>query len=99
MSSRNLLLTPEQRTIAPLLNRVLRETAAALANGGLAAPHLDLAVERLMNSGFRLVDYVELRDAETLAPLATAGHRPGRLLAAAHLGSVRLIDNVPVAVG
>ena len=96
MSSRNLLLAPEHRALAPVLNRVLRETAAALGDGRLAAPLLDAAVERLMNSGFRLVDYVELRDAETLAPLATAAHRPGRLLAAAHLGSVRLIDNVPV---
>lgn len=99
MSSRNLLLTPEHRALAPMLNRVLRETATALADGGLASPLLDAAVERLMSSGFRLVDYVELRDAETLAPLATAGHRPGRLLAAAHLGSVRLIDNVAVAGG
>ena len=96
MSSRNLLLAPEHRALAPVLNRVLRETAAALGDGRLAAPLLDAAVERLMNSGFRLVDYVELRDAETLAPLATAAHRPGRPLAAAHLGSVRLIDNVPV---
>jgi pantoate--beta-alanine ligase len=96
MSSRNLLLTPEHRALAPMLNRVLRETAAALADGALAAPLLDAAVERLMGRGFRLVDYVELRDAETLAPLATAAYRPGRLLAAAHLGSVRLIDNVAV---
>ena len=41
-------------------------------------------------------DYVDLRDAESLAPLAAIGERPGRLLAAAFLGGVRLIDNVPV---
>ena len=96
MSSRNLHLTPGQRAIAPALNAVLVATAAALADGRPAAPLLDAAARRLLEAGFRLVDYVDLRDAETLAPLATAGHRPGRLLAAAHLGSVRLIDNVPV---
>ena len=96
MSSRNLHLTPEHRAIAPALNRVLVETAAALADGRLAAPLLDAAAQRLLDAGFRLVDYVELRDAETLAPLAAVGDRPGRLLAAAHLGAVRLIDNVPV---
>ncbi len=95
MSSRNLLLAPEHREIAPTLNRVLVGTAAALADGRAAAPLLDAAVERLHAAGFHPVDYVELRDAATLAPLAAAG-RPARLLAAAHLGAVRLIDNVPV---
>jgi pantoate--beta-alanine ligase len=51
----------------------------------------------LEEAGFRAVDYVELRDAETLAPLAELGTRPGRLLAAARIGSTRLIDNVAVA--
>jgi pantoate--beta-alanine ligase len=41
------------------------------------------------------VDYVAVRDAETLAPLA-ALDRPARILAAAWLGKTRLIDNFPV---
>jgi pantoate--beta-alanine ligase len=96
MSSRNLLLTPEHRRIAPALHQTLRETAAALAEGSLAAPILQAAVARLEQAGFREVDYVELRDAETLAPVTALGERPARLLAAAFLGPVRLIDNVPV---
>ena len=96
MSSRNLLLAPGHREIAPTLHRVLVETATALAAGGPAAPLLEAAVERLQGAGFHPVDYVELRDAETLAPLATVADRPARLLAAAFLGAVRLIDNVPV---
>jgi pantoate--beta-alanine ligase len=96
MSSRNLFLTPEHRRIAPALYQVLQEAAAALAEGSLAAPILQAAVARLEHAGFREVDYVELRDAETLAPVTALGERPARLLAAAFLGQVRLIDNIPV---
>ena len=60
-----------------------------------AAPHLEQAVRELLRAGFESVDYVELRDAESLVPLDRA-HRPGRLLAAARLGKARLIDNVAV---
>lgn len=96
MSSRNLLLSVEQRAIAPALNRVLNETAVDLAKGGLAAPTLQAASVRLERLGFSDVDYVELRDAETLQRLPSLDGRPARLLAAAFLGSVRLIDNIPV---
>ena len=96
MSSRNAYLTAEQRGAAPALYRTLRETAGRLADGGPAAPHLDAAHAALLGSGFTSVDYVELRDAETLAPLPAVADRPARLLAAAHMGHVRLIDNVPV---
>ena len=47
------------------------------------------------SAGFDPIDYVELRDAETLAPV-TALDRPARLLAAARIGRTRLIDNLPV---
>ncbi|MFL5337696.1 MAG: pantoate--beta-alanine ligase [Geminicoccaceae bacterium] len=96
MSSRNVHLKPEHRRTAAVLNRTLQDTAAALADGRAAAPLLEQAVQRLVNGGFDSVDYVQLRHAESLAPLAAADGRPARLLAAAHLGSVRLIDNIPV---
>lgn len=95
MSSRNLYLSPEQRRQAPLLNRVLTDTARRLSDGSPAAPLLADAIRRLAEAGFERTNYVELRDAADLAPLAAAD-RPGRLLAAAYLGQVRLIDNVPV---
>ena len=63
---------------------------------GSAAPLLRSGDRALLDAGFTSVDYVELRDAETLAPLAAVADRPARLLAAAHMGQVRLIDNVPV---
>ena len=50
---------------------------------------------RITAAGFGSIDYVELRDADTLEPVARA-ERPARLLAAAWMGKARLIDNVPV---
>jgi pantoate--beta-alanine ligase len=96
MSSRNLHLNPGQRRTAAELYRTLADTGASVADGRSAAPLLEAATDRLLEAGFSGVDYIELRDAESLAPLAAVGNRPARLLAAAHLGRVRLIDNVPV---
>ncbi|SME93843.1 pantothenate synthetase [Tistlia consotensis] len=97
MSSRNRLLTPEQRALAPLLARVLNETAEAIAVDPTAeaAPFIAQARLRLGRGGFDKIDYVELRAADDLGELASL-ERPGRLLAAAWLGRTRLIDNVAV---
>lgn len=96
MSSRNAYLTPAERTVAPALFRILSGLASRLSDGReAAAPLLAAACAELLQAGFASVDYIELRDAETLAPLDRAD-RPARLLAAARLGKARLIDNVPV---
>ena len=95
LSSRNAYLSAEERRRAPELHRALADAAAALAKGVEPAAALKAAREKLAAEGFDPIDYVELRDAETLAPIA-ALHRPGRLLAAAWLGQTRLIDNVAV---
>lgn len=95
LSSRNAYLTADERTRAPQLNAALRAAAAAIAAGGAAAPALEEVRRRLTAAGFASVDYVELRDAESLLPVAAAA-APARLLAAAWLGKARLIDNVPV---
>lgn len=97
LSSRNRLLSPEQRALAPLLARVLQDTAEALAVDPTAeaAPFLAQARLRLGRGGFDKIDYVELRAADDLAELASL-ERPARLLAAAWLGRTRLIDNVAV---
>ena len=96
LSSRNLLLTAEQRACAPALHRLLTELAGALEGGAAAAPLLEQGVERLRAAGYDKVDYLDLRAADTLEALERAD-RPARLLAAAWLGEVRLIDNVAVA--
>ena len=91
LSSRNRFLTPAERERASLLPRVLNEAAAALRAG---ADPLPAARERLTASGFG-VDYLDLVDAWTLRALA-APAPPCRLIAAARLGTVRLLDNVAV---
>lgn len=95
LSSRNVRLTPAGRKIAPALAEALYTAAEALANGTASAAVLQAAEARVLKAGFERMEYFELRDAETLAPVEKA-ERPARLLAAAWLDGVRLIDNVPV---
>jgi pantoate--beta-alanine ligase len=95
MSSRNVRLSPVERALAPRLASVLFDTAEKLSAGAAADPLLAEAKKALGDAGFGEVEYIELRSATTLAPLAHASE-PARLLAAVWLGHVRLIDNVPV---
>jgi pantoate--beta-alanine ligase len=81
-----------ERAVAPQLFAVLQAIAHELATGGQAAAPLNSAHGALANAGFQ-VEYVALVDAGTLQPLETV-RNPARLIAAARLGSVRLIDNV-----
>jgi pantoate--beta-alanine ligase len=94
MSSRNRFLTVEQRRRAPRLYAVLSATSRLLVSGGLANGILADARCELTQAGFA-VDYLALVDGPTLMPLPAARPR-SRLIAAARLGSVRLIDNVAV---
>lgn len=96
LSSRNRYLNPEERARAPRLHAVLADLAAGIPGGADAAALLATARTSLTCDGFEL-DYLELRDAGTLAPIADTAGAAGRLLAAARLGRTRLIDNVPVA--
>jgi pantoate--beta-alanine ligase len=96
LSSRNAYLTEEERRAARALPRALGEAAGAIQQGGDVAEALAGARERLAKAGFEPVDYVELRDAETLEPVE-ALERPARLLAAAKIGRTRLIDNLAVS--
>ncbi len=96
LSSRNFKLSPGAREIAPALFQTLGRIAAELATGATAAPVLERGRGALRAAGFARVDYLDLRDGETLAALDTAV--PGsRVFAAAWLGEVRLIDNLAVA--
>lgn len=96
MSSRNVRLSPAERTLAPRLAAVLVETAEKLSAGAPAEAPIAEAGKALADAGFGEVEYVELRSAATLAPLDRASE-PARLLVAVWLGQVRLIDNVAVA--
>jgi pantoate--beta-alanine ligase len=96
LSSRNAYLTPAERTIAPALNRALRELAAKAASSANVTAPVAAARAGLERAGFGKIDYVEIRDAETLGPWERGSSRPARVLAAVWLGRTRLIDNVPV---
>jgi pantoate--beta-alanine ligase len=95
LSSRNAYLTEEERAAARALPRALGEAAQSIIDGAAPSEVLDRARTRLQAAGFSRVDYFELRDAASLAPLDTLD-RPARLLAAAHIGRTRLIDNLTV---
>jgi len=87
LSSRNAYLTPEQLAVARRLNEVLSEIARGLMPVGEGSA-------QLLKAGFDAVDYLALRDAETLD--APVEGRSRRVLAVARLGSVRLLDNMAV---
>jgi len=95
LSSRNRYLDPAQRQAAPLLYRTLTDAAGRIGAREAIAPVLDRARAEIAGAGF-VVDYLEARDAESLAPVEALGGRALRLLVAARLGQTRLIDNVAV---
>lgn len=95
MSSRNIRLSAQDRATAPKLAQALRAAAVRLRAGEDAESVLRDATMAIEESGFARVEYLELRAAADLAPLARA-NTPARLLVAAWLGDVRLIDNVEV---
>ncbi len=95
LSSRNAYLTADQRDVAAHLNRVLRSVTEA-AKAGIAIPEAEAqGGAALLGAGFDRVDYVAIRDAETLTPVRDLA-KPARVLAAARIGGVRLIDNIPL---
>jgi pantoate--beta-alanine ligase len=93
LSSRNIYLDEEARGRAVALPRALGVAARAIGRGNDADAALALARASLEAAGFEL-DYLSLADAETLNEPMPG--RPRRLLAAARIGSTRLIDNLPV---
>ncbi len=94
MSSRNRFLNAEERAIAPGLHVILSATATALRSGSASDAALAAADRDLNQAGFQ-VDYLALVDAATMSALPQMA--PGaRLIVAARLGTVRLIDNIAV---
>lgn len=95
LSSRNAYLGQSQRGIAAALNRVLDHVASRVKTG-ISIPQAEAeGAAELISAGFDRVDYVAVRDAQTLAPLRHVSG-PARVLAASRIGSVRLIDNKAV---
>lgn len=95
MSSRNTRLSASARQTAPALCAAMMDASAAVHAGVAPDAALGQAEASLLTAGFEKVEYLALRDAETLETSADLS-RPLRLLAAAWLGGVRLIDNIAV---
>jgi pantoate--beta-alanine ligase len=95
MSSRNAYLDSDQRAIAGKLNLVLKQAVAQARSGGDLRAAEASAIEALWAAGFSHVDYVAIRDAESLDHISRL-ERPARILAAAKIGKTRLIDNMAV---
>ncbi|MEQ1753844.1 MAG: pantoate--beta-alanine ligase [Micropepsaceae bacterium] len=94
MSSRNARLTLEERKLAPELARQLTIAADAFRKGKPAETIYQGARTAILAAGFSSIEYFELRAERDLMPLQSLSE-PARLLAAANLGRVRLIDNIP----
>ena len=92
MSSRNAYLTPAERAVAPVLHRTLKDCARRISAGSPLAEVLADGRKTIAAAGF-VLDYLEARHADTLAPVRARGDEPIRLLVAARLGKTRLIDN------
>jgi pantoate--beta-alanine ligase len=97
MSSRNAYLNPDERKIAGALNRIIANIAAALEAGGDVRSAVDGGMAEMTKAGFSKIDYLDIRNAETLE-LQGPGpiNAPSRVLVAANVGKTRLIDNWPV---
>ena len=93
MSSRNVYLSAAERAAAPALHRVLQDCAARIARGETFESVLAQGRAEIEKAGFKL-DYLELRDAASLAAPGSDPKAALRLLAAARMGATRLIDNV-----
>ncbi|MCJ8191456.1 pantoate--beta-alanine ligase [Sphingomicrobium aestuariivivum] len=92
LSSRNALLSDDERAAAAALPRALDEMAAMIRAGTPPRDAEAAAKQKLVGAGFGPVDYVAYVHADTLEPLETA-NKDARIIAAASLGKVRLIDN------
>ena len=98
LSSRNQYLSREERRVAAQLHRTLIDIREAVASGKRDFGDLEnQGRSALATAGFD-VDYVAVRDAETLGEPGNEG-RPLRILAAARLGRARLIDNLGLVTG
>jgi pantoate--beta-alanine ligase len=95
LSSRNAYLSAEERSRAVALPSALTAARDAIRAGASVATALRDAKQALVDAGFLRIDYLALVDASTLDPL-DAPRGEMRLIAAAVIGTTRLIDNLPV---
>jgi pantoate--beta-alanine ligase len=95
LSSRNAYLSADERRRAVALPNALNETKRAIRAGEPVPAALEEAKRALLGAGFSRIDYLALLDAETLEPVEQP-RGSMRLIAAAAIGTTRLIDNLDV---
>jgi len=97
MSSRNNLLSEEDRKKAPQLFELLNVMKDRVMQKKLSFKEIEEDADRLLNASGWIVDYLTIRSAESLK---TPVHDENQLvfLGAATLGSVRLIDNIEFCI-
>ena len=95
LSSRNALLSPDDRRSAVALPKALNDARKAIAAGQPVGEALREAKQALVDAGFLKIDYLALVNATTLEPLEKPRGEM-RLIAAATIGTTRLIDNIAV---
>jgi len=99
MSSRNVYLSPAERRQAVCLSRALFKAASLALEGLRDADALKGVVRKeILSAGPADIEYIEMVDADSLAPLARADC-PARICLAVRIGKCRLIDNVSVDGG
>jgi pantoate--beta-alanine ligase len=95
LSSRNAYLDADERRRAAALHRALRAAESAARPSGPTEPALAAARAELERAGIE-PEYLEARDAETLAPAESFNGRPILVAVAARVGRARLIDNAVI---
>ena len=93
MSSRNIYLSPTERTRALAISQGLSTARERFAAGERDAAALVNVAFALIKDCVDGIDYVEIRDADSLRPVERLD-RPAVILAAVHVGATRLIDNM-----
>ncbi|MBL4612658.1 MAG: pantoate--beta-alanine ligase [Emcibacter sp.] len=102
-SSRNVYLTPKERKIALEIPKTLQQIISEIEGGILSIEEaLEKGNQHLLDSGFKEVQYLEIRQSDNLEPIShtVAESSPilARVLVAAVVGKTRLIDNMPIKI-
>ena len=95
LSSRNAYLSPDQLDTARRLNSVLKSAPDFMKK--MSIPDAEDKMRNILDqAGFDKIDYVVIRNAETLKPVKKPEDEKMRVLAAVWLGKTRLIDNMDI---
>ncbi len=97
MSSRNALLSPDERQRASIIYQALRKAKLAVKENERSAARLtEIVREKIETEPLARIDYVAVVDNETLEPVERIGENAALIIVAARFGNTRLIDNTVI---